>query len=353
MHFNSPLASYDDVAPDTPAPIVARRGSDFLAEVQIIQDTADYLICQLGLQASLAAVALGMFYSLNFLPRQTSSSFKIFLFLKLTLLPLFQLIGIPGKAITCKEPASLSGSSKAIITPVAVVVSVPTAAAVVVAAALPSSFAITRIAPAAVPTPIITPVVVAPVVVVPAPVQTQIAAIAPVSAAPIKTTDKAVNACSSSDPEVCAQQALALTAHNSARALHHAPPLTWNDTLAVAALKWANNCQWMHSGSSLFPKDYVYGENLYAATIPTPPTTMIEVVAAYTDEEALYDYANPGYSDATGHFTQVVWKNTQQVGCAIITCDLPVFSQYTSTSVSFFPCFFLFFRFFFFEGKIF
>lgn len=32
------------------------------------------------------------------------------------------------------------------------------------------------------------------------------------------------------------------------------------------------------------------------------------------NEEAAYNYSAPGFSDTTGHFTQVVWNNTKQVG---------------------------------------
>ena len=30
---------------------------------------------------------------------------------------------------------------------------------------------------------------------------------------------------------------------------------------------------------------------------------------------ANYNYAKPGFSSDTGHFTQVVWKSSTQVGC--------------------------------------
>ena len=44
-----------------------------------------------------------------------------------------------------------------------------------------------------------------------------------------------------------------LSAHNTVRAQHGASPLTWNNTLANAAQKWANGCVFQHSGGSLGP----------------------------------------------------------------------------------------------------
>ena len=35
------------------------------------------------------------------------------------------------------------------------------------------------------------------------------------------------------------------------------------------------------------------------------------------DEVAMYNFTQPGFSSATGHFTQVVWKATTQVGCGV------------------------------------
>lgn len=35
----------------------------------------------------------------------------------------------------------------------------------------------------------------------------------------------------------------------------------------------------------------------------------------------MYDFDKPtGFTEATGHFTQLVWKTTTQVGCAAINC---------------------------------
>lgn len=78
------------------------------------------------------------------------------------------------------------------------------------------------------------------------------------AASPAPTGDP----CISKNPDVCTQQALALAAHNTARALHHAPPLLWSNALAATSEIWAQECQWKHSGGSLYPPSYVYGENL-------------------------------------------------------------------------------------------
>jgi hypothetical protein len=40
-------------------------------------------------------------------------------------------------------------------------------------------------------------------------------------------------------------------------------------------------------------------------------------IKMWTDEVSEYDPANPQFS----HFTQVVWKATTQVGCAVQTCN--------------------------------
>jgi hypothetical protein len=36
---------------------------------------------------------------------------------------------------------------------------------------------------------------------------------------------------------------------------------------------------------------------------------------AWYNEVQQYNFGSPGYSATTGHFTQVVWKNTTAMGC--------------------------------------
>ena len=39
------------------------------------------------------------------------------------------------------------------------------------------------------------------------------------------------------------------------------------------------------------------------------------------NELDLYNFRNPGFSGATGHFTQVVWKGSTGLGCAVTRCN--------------------------------
>ncbi|KAJ6463079.1 CAP domain-containing protein [Mycena vulgaris] len=101
-----------------------------------------------------------------------------------------------------------------------------------------------------------------------------------------------------------------LDGHNSIRAQHGAAPLTWSDNAAAKAQQWANGCVNQHSGGTLGP----FGENLAAAT---GDFSIAAAVKAWTDEVSEYNPSDPQPS----HFTQVVWKGTTQVGCAVATCD--------------------------------
>jgi len=106
-------------------------------------------------------------------------------------------------------------------------------------------------------------------------------------------------------------------AHNRRRAAHCAKPLTWSPELAKVAQAWANhlrdaNCAFEHSGNNN------YGENLAGGTVGAldPEAT----VAMWYDEVKLYKFPDGGFSMDTGHFTQVVWTDTTQVGCGVATC---------------------------------
>ena len=78
-----------------------------------------------------------------------------------------------------------------------------------------------------------------------------------------------------SAPDADAQQWL--DAHNTARANHGAPPLTWSTDLADAAQRWGSGCNFVHSGGTLGD----FGENLAAQTGSMTPA---EATQMWMDE---------------------------------------------------------------------
>ena len=114
-----------------------------------------------------------------------------------------------------------------------------------------------------------------------------------------------------------AMQAI-VDAHNEYRARHCAAPLTWSPKLAQVAQAWAESlkaqgCKFGHK-----PRN-TYGENLAAGTSGTLDGRA--VVGMWYDEVKLYQFPNGGFSMQTGHFTQVVWRGTTQIGCGVTTCN--------------------------------
>lgn len=97
-----------------------------------------------------------------------------------------------------------------------------------------------------------------------------------------------------------------LASHNRYRSLHKSTSLQWSDTLAASALAYAVTCPRGHSSTE-------YGENIAWATYVQKPE---DVVDRWYGEEPEYDYERPGFSSGIGHFTQIVWKETTEVGCA-------------------------------------
>ena len=48
---------------------------------------------------------------------------------------------------------------------------------------------------------------------------------------------------------------------------------------------------------------------------------MDDAVDAWGNERDEYDFNNPQFTEQTGHFTQLVWKNTTTVGCGRKFCN--------------------------------
>jgi len=126
-----------------------------------------------------------------------------------------------------------------------------------------------------------------------------------------------------------------LDAHNSVRGAHNLPALTWSSRLANYAQQWANrsakvrNCGMKHRPNH-GPYKQQHGENLWWASPRTWSNGVRElqdiniqrVVKDWADEKPFYNYAantcKPG--EQCGHYTQIVWRETKEVGCAYQQC---------------------------------
>ncbi|KAH7417468.1 CAP domain-containing protein [Cadophora sp. MPI-SDFR-AT-0126] len=101
-----------------------------------------------------------------------------------------------------------------------------------------------------------------------------------------------------------------LTAHNFYRGEHGVKDLVWNETSAEFAADWVKGCRFEHSGGPT-------GENLAAGYANATAS-----VDAWGLERTDYNFKKPtGFSEKTGHFTQLVWGNTTSVGCAVESCQ--------------------------------
>jgi hypothetical protein len=103
-----------------------------------------------------------------------------------------------------------------------------------------------------------------------------------------------------------------LNSTNTYRVQHSAPELSYNNTLSRFAAEYLssvkNSCTFAHSGGP-------YGENL-ALGYPD----IVASIDAWGNERRNYNFDKPGFGEETGHFTQLVWKNTTTVGCGRVDC---------------------------------
>lgn len=113
-----------------------------------------------------------------------------------------------------------------------------------------------------------------------------------------------------------------LLAHNEARARVGVPALNWNPALAAQAQAWAERL----AGSGRFEHSQQQGredvgENLWAGT---PGYFTPEAMVAAWEREKRYfkpgrfpDNSTTGRMADVGHYTQLIWRETGEVGCAI------------------------------------
>ena len=107
-----------------------------------------------------------------------------------------------------------------------------------------------------------------------------------------------------------------LVEHNKYRDEVGVPPLQWSENLAASAQQWANHLAatgtFEHSGA---------GENLASGTAGAFSIT--QLIDLWGNEKQYFrngtfsDVSSSGDWKSVGHYTQVVWRNTTEVGCGL------------------------------------
>jgi Cysteine-rich secretory protein family/Tectonin domain len=105
----------------------------------------------------------------------------------------------------------------------------------------------------------------------------------------------------------------------------NAPNLQWDSTLATGAQTWADNLatnvhQLQHSDPSMRQG---LGENIASATTGSKtPAQMADMWGALEKpyfKPGIFPNVSTDSSKVVGHYTQVIWKTTTNVGCGIAT----------------------------------
>jgi uncharacterized protein YkwD len=120
------------------------------------------------------------------------------------------------------------------------------------------------------------------------------------------------------DPGLSSDFTEMLNDHNAYRAQQCAGKLSWSGQLAQAAQAYARTCP--SNGAGGFnhdPNRGQVGENLFWG----PGTNARQAVQWWFNEIKDYDFKNPVWSAKVGHFTQVVWKDSRQLGCGVANCS--------------------------------
>ncbi|XP_053551403.1 Golgi-associated plant pathogenesis-related protein 1-like [Bombina bombina] len=104
-----------------------------------------------------------------------------------------------------------------------------------------------------------------------------------------------------------------LSMHNAYRKRHGSPPLQLSRELCNSAQQWAN---YLLSIGTM--KHSISGENIFSCS-GYKELKGREAVDSWYSEVKDYNFCRPGFAMNTGHFTQVVWKDSKQLGVGVAT----------------------------------
>ncbi len=114
-----------------------------------------------------------------------------------------------------------------------------------------------------------------------------------------------------------------LAAHNRERDVLGIAPLRWNPALAVDARGWADHLARTGEFEHAPEQEEPQGENLWAGT--RGGYALEAMVDGWVREKRYFrpglfpNNSSTGRVEDVGHYTQLVWRDTLDVGCALAT----------------------------------
>jgi len=102
----------------------------------------------------------------------------------------------------------------------------------------------------------------------------------------------------------------------------HLPSLTWSAELASDALVWATHLAKVNKGEHDPAVRGKEGENIWWGTAGAyGPGEMVDFWASERKDfvYGVFPDCRTSHSAVVGHYTQMIWKNTQSVGCALVS----------------------------------
>ena len=111
-----------------------------------------------------------------------------------------------------------------------------------------------------------------------------------------------------------------LQQQNTYRTALRLPPLVWSSALATDALAWARHLAEVDKGTHDLSVRGKEGENLWWGS--AGKFTYTEMVSYWGNEQQFFQYGTfpdcqTSKSAVVGHYTQMIWRNTTSVGCAL------------------------------------
>lgn len=104
--------------------------------------------------------------------------------------------------------------------------------------------------------------------------------------------------------------------HKKLRKNHNdTPALKWDATLGYQSEQFVKSCQFDNK-----KKNSLFSKLLAVDNVASGFKNWNQTINAWYKGNRYYDYDQPGYTDKSGTFITMIWKDTKRIGCAVQEC---------------------------------